>query len=89
MKEEKGYITYWVILSTPRTSSTSSGILTDIEILAIQIVDLLEILLLHLPPRIALLTRIVLLREQQLVDDHSVGVDLVTTEFLDHALRFV
>lgn len=57
--------------------------------LLVQLLNLLEVLFLHLPPRIALLAGVVLLGEQQLVDDDAVGVNLVTAQLLNHPLRLV
>lgn len=63
--------------------------LDDVEVLAVQIVDLLEILLLHFAAGVALRAGVGGAGEEQLVDDHGVGVDFVGAEFLDHALGFV
>jgi len=55
----------------------------------IQLLNLLQILLLHLPSRIALLALITLLREQQLIDHNRMRVDFIPRELLDHPLRLV
>ena len=65
------------------------GHLDDVEVLAVQVVDLLEVLLLHLATGVALRAGVGGAGEEQLVDDHGVGVDFVGAEFLDHALGFV
>lgn len=59
-----------------------------VEIL-IQLLDLLEVLLLHFPPGIALIALAPLFGVQQLVDDNGVRVDVVAREFLDHTLGFI
>lgn len=63
--------------------------LDDVEVLAVQVVDLLKVLLLHLAAGVALRTGVGGAGEEQLVDDHGVGIDFVGAEFLDHALGFV
>lgn len=63
--------------------------LDDVEVLAVQIVDLLEVLLLHFAAGVALRARVGGAGEEQLVDDHGMGVDFVGAEFLDHAFGFV
>jgi len=63
--------------------------LDDVEVLAVQVVDLLEVLLLHFAAGVALRAGVGGAGEEQLVDDHGVGVDFVGAEFLDHALGFV
>ena len=63
--------------------------LDDVEVLAVQVVDLLEVLLLHFAAGVTLRAGVGSAGEEQLVDDHGVGVDFVGAEFLDHALGFV
>lgn len=65
------------------------GHLDDVEVFAVKVVDLLEVLLLHLAAAVALSARVRGAGEEQLVDDHGVGVDFVGAELLDHALGFV
>ena len=57
--------------------------------LIVQLLNLLQILPLHAPPRIALLALVALLGEQQLIDDNGVGVDVIRGQLLDHALGLV
>ena len=64
------------------------GHLDHIELI-IKLLNLLQILLLHLPPRIALLTIIALLGKQQLVDDNGMRIDLIRRQLLDHPLRLI
>jgi hypothetical protein len=63
--------------------------LDDVEVLAVEVVDLLEVLLLHLAAAVALGARVRGAGEEQLVDDDGAGVDFVVAELLDHALGFV
>lgn len=65
------------------------GHLDDVEILGIQLLILVQVLLLHFPPGIALLTLARLFGKQQLVHDDAVRVDAVARQLLDHALRLV
>jgi len=60
----------------------------NVEIL-IQIIDLVQVLFLHLVTDLALLTVGVLLGEQELVDHNVVGVDVVGSQLLNHTLRLV
>lgn len=63
--------------------------LDDVKVLGVKLLVLVKILALHLPAGVALLAVALLLGEQQLVDDDTVGVDTVVGQFLDHALRLV
>ena len=63
--------------------------LHDVEVLAIEVVDLLEVLLLHLTAAVALGARVRGAGEEELVNNDGAGVNFVVAELLDHALGFV
>jgi hypothetical protein len=50
---------------------------------------LLEILLLHLPPSVALFTCRALLWKEELIDDDTVRIYMVIIELLDHTFSLV
>lgn len=62
--------------------------LDDMEIF-VKLAHLVEVLLLHLATRQALITAGVLVREQKLIDNYVVSVNVVSSQFLDHAFGFV
>ena len=63
--------------------------LHNVEVLAVEVVDLLEVLLLHLTAAVALGARVRGAGEEELVNNDGAGVNFVVAELLDHALGFV
>lgn len=67
---------------------SEQGHLDDVE-LVVQLFNLIQVFLLHLPPRVALLAFVGFFREQQLVDHDAMGINLIARQLLYHSFSLV